>query len=470
MSELADRPVRVPNEILLLHWWRLIRWFSNLRLVPRWSEHRAKLLLRLFRRLYYDGLTRTGKIILVCSLLIFLFSYRASSGFLLFTSAFGIGLLLWSALLGYICRPKISVQRETPNTAVAGQPLSSKIRVTNNGRFSLYNFSLREMVVPYGRWPKEWSRPHQQNLPAGQSTTLSVHCEPQRRGILNLSGLAVQTYFPFFLTRFTTRVEESVDVYVLPETLKVTIPSLRNIAEQASKHLTLGSESTRKGPSLDYAYSRPYQTGDSMRRLDHRASSRYGEPMSKVFEGVEQIRRDKVYLVVDLSLADFKAWQRRPLDEDPLDERLALAVEIGLSAQNEGFSLAALALGASWHTLEDLHQFYQHIATCKPERGYSEELHTLPDSALLDEGIHVLVLGRWTKKAEALVDRWRQSGILVLVFLINETADDSGSLPEGSHFVEVPTSLTSRAATGSKIKMKERLKARFSTSSKKEVS
>jgi hypothetical protein len=175
MSELADRPVRVPDELLLLHWWRLVRWFSNLRLVPRWSEHRAKLLLRLFRRLYYDGLTRTGKIILICSLLIFLFSYRASSGFLLFTSAFGVGLLLWSALLGYICRPKVSIQRETPKTAVAGQPLSSKIKVTNNGRFSLYNFSLREMVVPYGRWPKEWSRPHQQNLPAGQSTTLSVH-------------------------------------------------------------------------------------------------------------------------------------------------------------------------------------------------------------------------------------------------------------------------------------------------------
>jgi uncharacterized protein (DUF58 family) len=457
MSELADRPVRVPNETLLLHWWRLIRWFSNLRLVPRWSEHRAKFLLRLIRHLYYDGLTRTGKTILVCSLLTFLFSYRASSEFLLFTSAFGVGLLLWSALLGFICRPRVSVQRETPNTAIIGQPLSSKIKVTNNGRFGLYNFSLREMVVPYGRWPKEWSRLHQQNLPAGSSTTLSVHCEPQRRGILNLSGLAVQTYFPFFLTRFTTRIEESADVHVLPEALKVTIPSLRNIAEQASKHLIFGNESVRKGPSLDYAYSRPYQTGDSMRRLDHCASSRYGEPMSKVFEGVEQIRPDKVCLIVDLSLAGFKAWQRRPNDEDPLDERLALAVEIGLSAQNEGFSLAALALGASWHTLEGLHQFYQHIANCKPERGYSEELNTLPDAALLNEGIHVLVLGRWTKKAEALVDRWRQFGILVLVFLISETAKEGGCLPQGSHFIEVPTSLTSRAATGIKLKIRDRL-------------
>lgn len=469
MSELADRPVRVSDEIILLHWWRLIRWFSNLRLVPRWHEHRSKLLLRLFRRLYYDGLTRTGKTILACSLIIFLFSYRSSSGFLLFTSAFGVGLLLWSALLGFIYRPRVSVQRQTPNTAVAGQPLSSKIRVTNIGRFPLYNFSLREMVVPYGRWPKEWSRPHQQNLPPGQTTTLSVSCEPQRRGVLHLSGLAVQTYFPFFLSRFTSRVEIPAKVYVLPETLKVAIPSLRNIADQASKRLTLGSENTRKGPSLDYAYSRPYQTGDSMRRLDHRASSRYGEPMSKVFEGVEQIRRDKVYLIVDLSLADFKAWQRRPVDEEPLDERLALAVEVGLSAQNEGFSLTAFAAGTTWHKLEESQQFYQHIATVQPERGYSEELNTLPESVLMEEGIHVLVLGRWTKKAELLVDRWQAAGILVLVFLIAESREDCGSLPEGSHFVEVPSSLSSEAATNSKPSIRGRLKTKFAKLAKKDT-
>ncbi|MEX0963899.1 MAG: DUF58 domain-containing protein [Pseudohongiellaceae bacterium] len=466
MSELADRPVRVPSEAILMHWWRLIRWFSNLRLVPRWYEHRARFLLRIFRRLYYDGLTRTGKIILICSLLIFLLSYRASSGFLIFTSSFGIGLLLWSSVLGFICRPKIIVTRDTPNTGIAGQQLTSSIRVTNEGRFSLHNFTLREMVVPYGRWPGEWFRPHQQNLPAGQSTTLSVHFEPLRRGVLNLSGIAVQSYYPFFLTRFTARALAPAEVYVLPPTLPVSIPSLRNIAEQASKRLSLGNESTRKGPSLDYAYSRPYQTGDSMRRLDHRASSRYGEPMSKVFEGVEQIRRDKVYLMVDLSLAGFKAWQRRPTDEAPLDERLALAVEIGLSAQNEGFSLAALAMGTNWHNLDGLQQFHKLIATCKPQRGYSEDIKTLPDSVLLEQGIHVLVLGRWTAEAEALLDRLQHAGILILVFLIAESAEDIGTLPEGNQFVEVQTHLLSNT----NLAIADRFKTMFKQTSKQRTS
>jgi uncharacterized protein (DUF58 family) len=462
MIELADRPVRVPEETILLHWWRMLRWFSNLRLIPRWHEHRTRIPLRAFRRFYYDGLTRTGKIILICSLLIFLLSYRASSGLLLFTSAFGIGVLLWSTLLGSIFRPKVMVSRETPSVAIVGEPIVSKIKITNNGRFSLHNYTLREMVVPYGRWPQEWLRPHQQKLPAGQSTTLTVRCEAQRRGLLRLSGLAIQTYFPFFLTRFTSRVQKAAQVYVLPETLKATIPSLRHVADLASRHLTLGSDNTRKGPSLDYAYSRPYQTGDSMRRLDHRASSRYGEPMSKVFEGVEQVRRDKVHLIVDLSLAQFQPWQRRPADEEPLDERLALAVEIGLSAQNEGFSLTDLATGNTWHKLEDLNQFYQHIATCQAERGSTAKAKHLPDSELAEDGIHILVIGRWTDEAETLVERWQRAGVLVLVFLIAESPADAGSLPVGSQYFEVPSQ------TGVNTKTKAYIKSLFTNNREEE--
>ena len=107
----------------------------------------------------------------------------------------------------------------------------------------------------------------------------------------------------------------------------------------------------------------------------------------------------------------------------------------------KALAFAAVATGREWHPLDNLHQFHQRIATCTPERGYSDELQTLPDSVLLEEGIHVLVLGRWTKEAESLVDRWQHAGILVLVFLIPESLADSGSLPEGNHFVEVQSLL-----------------------------
>ncbi len=163
--------------------------------------------------------------------------------------------------------------------------------------------------------------------------------------------------------------------------------------------------------------------------------------MSKVFEGVEEVRRDQVYLIVDLSLADFLRWQRRPVDDSPLDQRLALAVEIGLSASNEGFNLVALATGADWHSLENPQSFDQLIARCQaektPDQAMQDHARNLPDSLPNEEGLYVLVLGRWSDEARQKVELWRKAGILVLVFLLAERDADRDSLPAGDQFIEI---------------------------------
>lgn len=440
MSEMADRPLRDPEESILLHCLRTARWFSNLRLVPRLHEHAARPLMRLYRKFFYDGLTRVSKILLICSGLIFLFSYRINSDLLLMTAAVSMTLIGWSLALGYLFRPRVSLERQSPEVAIAGQMLDSRMLVTNNGPRSLYNFTVREMVVPDAQWPKEWQRPHVAKLPPGQQAAVPVSFIPRKRGQLTLSGVAIQSYFPYFLTRFTQRVPSEHCVYVLPPALQLVLPSLRKLADQASKRLTLGSENMRQGPALEYAYSRPYQTGDSLRRLDHRASSRYGEPMSKVFEGAEEIRRDKVYLMLDLTLEEFQRWQRRPTSLHALDERLALAVELGLSAQNEGFNLVALATGNEWHSIDSINQFYRKIATCQPQRAVTHSNSALPDKLSNEDGLHILVTGRWSHEAQSKVERWQKQGILVLVFLIAETDEHQDSLPVGLQFIEVQVS------------------------------
>ena len=440
MSELADRPLRVPGERIFVHWWRLFRWFANLRLVPRLREHAARPLMRLYRMAFYDGLTRTGKILVISAFLIFLFSYRVNSDFLLLTAAVVTSLIVWSASLAFVFQPRVKLTRHTPESAVAGEMCHSQITVFNHGQRPLLNFAVREMTIPDGHWPREWQRPYQAKLPAQQQTNLTVSFIPRKRGVMRLSGLAVQSYFPFFLTRFTARVEQESQLYVLPEKLNISLPSLRQVAEQASKQLTMGFENTRQGPALEYSYSRPYQTGDSLRRLDHRASSRYGEPMSKVFEGSEEIRRDQVYVMIDLTLDDFLLWQRRPVKTAALDQRLALAVELGLSAQNEGFTLTGMSTGAKWHELENINQFFQHIACSQPERAQAHIDTALPAQINNENGLYVLVLGRWSDEAAAKVERWQKAGIVVLVFLIAEHDTDIDSLPTGKQFIEVQVS------------------------------
>ncbi len=451
MSELADKPLRLRDEPILLHWWRLLRWFGNLRLVPRWREIEARLVLRAVRRYYYDGLTRTGKIVLICSLITFLFSYRSNSDLYLITAALGFSLIGWSALLGYVFRPRVTVQRLAPVSGIARQHFTSKVIVHNESKRHLYNFIVRELVVPDGYWPEEWSRTHFQRLASGQSLTISVGFVPKKRGRYELSGIAVQSYFPFFLTRFTQRVVSPAEIFVLPETLKLTVPSLRQVAEQASKRLKLGTDSSKKGPSLEYSHSRGYQLGDSLRRLDHRAGSRLGRPMSKIFEGAEEVRRDKVYLMIDASLGAFLRWQRRPVDASPLDRRLALAVEIGLSAQKEGFTLAALATGETWHELQEPTQFDTHIAMCQPAKTPQQAVEPgtrlLPSETPNPDGLHILVLGRWSAEARTQVECWQREGILTLVYMLPESDADRGTLPVGANFVELQAASEPRART-----------------------
>lgn len=441
MSELADKPLRVKTEFIGLHWWRLFRWFSNLRLVPRWREANMRILLRAVRRYFYDGLTRPGKILFVCCLLTFLFSYRSTSDLFLLTAGTGFSLLLWSALLGFVFRPRVSVERRAPVSGVAGQAFESKIAVHNAGPRSLYNFTVREMVVPQANWPKEWQRPHLPSLAAGAGITVPVVFTPGKRGHYALSGVAVESYFPFFLTRFTRRVAAPIEISILPETLNTPVPSLRKVAEQASKRLKLGSNNTRKGPSLEYSHSRQYQLGDSLRRLDHRAGSRLGQPMTKVFEGAEEIRRDQVYLIVDLSLKDFLPWQRRPVDDSALEKRLALAVEVGRSAQNEGFTLSALATGPQWHALGQPTDFDRLIAGCQPAKTEQHALEDrpqlLPDTLPNDDGLYILVTGRWSDTVRGFVERNQANDVLTLVFFIAERQSDVGSLPVGPQYIEI---------------------------------
>jgi len=441
MSELADKPLRVKTEFIGIHWFRLFRWFSNLRLVPRWHEANMRIVLRAVRRYFYDGLTQPGKILFFCCLLTFLFSYRATSNLFLLTSAAGFSLLLWSALLGFVYRPRVTVERRAPLSGIARQPLESKIIVHNKGPRSLQNFTVREMVVPQANWPKEWQRPHLQSLAPGATQTVPVTFTPTKRGHYALAGVAVESYFPFFLTRFTSRLEAPFEVSILPETLNTPIPSLRKVAEQASKRLQLGTSNTRKGPSLEYSHSRQYQVGDSLRRLDHRAGSRLGQPMSKIFEGAEEIRRDQVYLTIDPSLADFLPWQRRPVDDAPLEKRLALAVEVGRSAQNDGFTLAALATGAQWHDLKSATDFDRIIAGCQPAKTLANSLDAnprlLPETIQNPDGLHILVTGRWSDSARSFVERNQTNGVLTLVFFIPEREMDAGTLPVGSQFVEI---------------------------------
>ena len=368
MKEIADRPLRVAGEPLVLHLWRLLRWTLELRLVPRLREQPHGRWRWLYRSWFRESLTRPGKVLFICAMLLLLLSLQGGDHFLLTSAAFGLSLLVWSLCLGAWYRPRVELRRLGIAVGVAGRPLQLPVEVHNRGR-TLLDFSVRELKVPGVRTPRDSTAEYHERLESGARLHTHTEVLPLHRGLLELPGLAVQSYFPFFLTRRSSRHAAPAMLPVLPAPLTAQLPPLRRTVARNPAAAEGARHRGRASGSLEYRDSRPFASGDSTRRIDHRASARRGEIMSKVFDPAQGTEVEGVALACDLTLAGFQRWQRRPKDPAALDGRLALAVALARSATAEGLPVRALALGPRWQPLDDMNLCWQRIAGCQPARG-----------------------------------------------------------------------------------------------------
>lgn len=432
MKYIEDRPLRVAADPYVLHLWRLLRWVSELRLVPVSRETSRNP----FRRPLLYGpaavLTRPGKILLFAAMVVVLLSYRHNQGFVLQSSALAVGLLLWSAMVGWWYRPRVTVQRRGVSWAVANQPYRARVQVKNLHRRPLRNFVLREMAVRGCRLPTESARCYIDSLTGSSETEQEIVITPRQRGSLQLDGLVIDSYYPFFLTRSSQRAALGQPLNVLPAALKVDLPSLRLLSDQAAKSVNFGSDKGRRERALDYVYSRSYQAGDMPSRLDRRASARRGEPMSKIYHGALKLNPEGLVLIVDLSLAGLPLWKPRPDDPTIMDNRLALAVEVERRARGEGLALAGCWWNGSWQLIANTDEFYQQVAGMAAV--HHRQLPGLLDQA---DSIHLLIIGRWDDALADWVEQQRAQGVMLLVVMLPENAEQVGKLPVAAGFLEI---------------------------------
>lgn len=441
MKTLEDRPVRVAREPYLLHCWRMLLWLSELRLVPYRDERRRDPVSALLRAVLFDGLTRTGKVLLLIAVMILLLSFRNFQIFYLSTAASILVLLVWSRLLSSLHRPKVALRRTAPEYAEVGRVCRSRVSVRHTGRFKLQNFTVRELAVRHAKAPPEWSLPHRAALPPGGAVAMEVSCTPQRRGLLTLTGVAVETYFPFFVTRAIQRVEAVSEIPVLPAPFSGALPSLRQMAQRAAESVEFGNQSGGRERTLDYLHSRPFQSGDSVRRLDQRASARRGEPLTRIYDGTALVKPQGLALILDTAVAAFPAWKPRPDDPLILDRRLAVAVDLARRGVAEGLGLSSVYAHGRWTNCTDMPAFYRLIATLPATHETP-----LPDSLGDQRLIYVLVCGRWNAQWRARVEAWRQAGRVALVMLVPESGEAVADVGPLAGFHEFPATQQWRKA------------------------
>ena len=406
MKEFADRPLRVPQEPLALHAWRLGVWLLNLRLVPRLTERRGgwRAPLRSLR----DGLTPMGVALLLTSVLVLLLARRSNPGFELGFAAAGLVLIALDGIVGQLRSFRVQIERAGHAVAIAGQPCRNQLRLTNVGRRPAHDLSLREWRGPGWRLVAPAASTLVERLAVGESRTCETVIVPRARSLLELPGVALHSAYPLFLTRLTAGGALPLELPVLPPPLAISLPPLR---ELAARCLKTGVHAARAGGAIEYTHTRAYQMGDPATRLDHRASARRGELMSRVFRGGSELRADGIAIICDTAVAGFAPWQRRPRDPAALDRRLALVLELAAHARAEALPLKLLALGADWQPMADEAALHRAVATCPPARG-TRLPASLPDPGLL----YVLVTEDAGDAITTPLAAWRAAGALVLAF------------------------------------------------------
>lgn len=107
-------------------------------------------------------------------------------------------------------------------------------------------------------------------------------------------------------------------------------------ARRLATDLALGADpSVRIGAGIEYAQSRPYRPGDSIRRMDWRITARKGEPYSREYE---ELHRTPFYIVVDTSPSMLPASTA----VSKLDAAVWLATALGLLALKRTSPVAIL--------------------------------------------------------------------------------------------------------------------------------
>ncbi|MCG2634720.1 MAG: DUF58 domain-containing protein [Gammaproteobacteria bacterium] len=434
MMELADRPRRVAAESIWRHLWRLFRWSVNLRLLPRWREDRPDLLSRLVRPWLVEGLTRQGRLLLLLLPPLILLNVRREASFPLGVPAFLMALLLTSALAGRLLRPRLQLKRQPSGYGVVGEPWRCELSLTNTGPWTARDLSLREMKGARADWPSTWEQASLATLAPGAVARLYTQCRPRVRGYLQLTGVTVESQYPLLLTRSNVRLADSLQVPVLPAPWRGQLPHLVTLMRQAPKARGSTRPGARSGP-IEYVDSRPFQMGDSVRRLDHRASGRRGEPMVRVYQGSTRSEQRNWRVIFDQSLVDFAPWQPRPRPPSAkvLDRRLALLYELARRGQGEGLDALEIWSDGAWRRADQQADLIDLVAGCRASTVFEPPPEQPADATVLC----LFVTGRWDRSRADFVAAWRAAGFSLGVVVVPENEGSAGLLPVEPGCVEL---------------------------------
>jgi len=366
-------------------------------------------------------------------------------------------LLIISASITWMRRPKIRIERSSQRLVTEGQQFCYYVRVYNLGKRSLTGLKLREFsgeirpelrafvysVEPgeeyrnafdklfvYYRW--QWLIGRKASfysfdstalsVEAGDSEIVEVYMEATRRGLLKLAEMRAILPDPFHIFQRCANVEQDEDtIVVLPR--RYWLPKLLLLGDSRNQ---IGGEaqSRQLGDSSEFVSMRDYRAGDPLRHVDWKSWARTGKPVVREYEDVYYPRYG---LVMDTLM--------RPELFREFEECVSIASSFTCAIDTRESVLDLVVFHQQAEVLSvgkglaDIDKMLEFIACAEMDnngqwKSIDQELAKLGD--LLSSCI--FVMGDWCEDRASTVRKCIQRGIPVLLLIVTDDEKVTGEL------------------------------------------
>jgi uncharacterized protein (DUF58 family) len=366
------------------------------------------------------GLTDAGKVIWRGTVFIALAA--------LIVPAFGVlsvlvSVMLMSLVVGFLLRPRILVTGRLPERVIAGQTAHLTYTLKNVGRLPAYDLQVRFPALPEAIEqtgdPQVISR-----LGPGRDAEVTVTIRPKRRGRYQIKLPICESSFPFNLLRFGRSREGQESMIVLPplSLLQISLPYLSRHVDTISLR-----PASRTGTSPEYIGSRPFQSGDSPRRIDVRAWARLSVPATKEYDNDLD---NYAALVLDTRVPHGRLTPKQP-EAGELEAAVSLCASMAYTIHNDCL-IDLLLAGADLHPLASLpkslrlDRIHETLATVASSAGYTaEQVGPLLEDRLEELSEIVFILLAWDRTYQPLVELAERAGCHCTVIVVG-TPDGGG--------------------------------------------
>lgn len=173
--------------------------------------------------------------------------------------------------------PVPEVERRLPRVVAVGHPLTVELAVSGG----LEGQRLEVFDLHPAQWTVE-NLPQRLSLPAQGRSVLAYTLHPQQRGAAHFEGCALRLHSPWRLwtRRMTQALRSAVRVY--PDFARVSHLAL--VGTDRASRVIGAHQHRRRGEGTEFHQLREYRTGDSIRRIDWKATSRMGRLISREYQ------------------------------------------------------------------------------------------------------------------------------------------------------------------------------------------